>query len=223
MSPERAGNMADVEALRGAWLQLVQLVLPVQDFEQFAGAIFNGLVKQYSAPERDYHNLDHLADMLRTVEGLRDLVQNLAAVRFAVWFHDYFYNPQANDNEERSAVIAEYTLGRALRIPNDIVVRTVELIRLTKTHLAATHDTDGHILLDADLAILGADPVRYAVYSAAVRREYYCVPEPEYRAGRVRVLRKFLERPRLYFTEQMFAAREVQARANLKAEIAALG
>jgi predicted metal-dependent HD superfamily phosphohydrolase len=209
--------MPDVEALRGAWLNLV---LAFGAEEDSARAAFTGLAECYAAPERHYHNLDHLADMLRTVDGLRDLAQDLAAVRFAVWFHDAVYDSRASDNEEQSAALAVEVLRR-LGVSENTIVRTADLIRLTKTHLAAPDDGDGHILLDADLAILGADPVRYAAYTAAIRREYGWVPEEEYRAGRARVLRKFLDRPRLYITERMFAALETQARANLQAEIQA--
>jgi predicted metal-dependent HD superfamily phosphohydrolase len=215
MSPERASGVADVEALRGSWLQLV-LAFGVEAGP--AWAAFTDLAERYSAPERHYHNLDHLADMLRIVDSLRDAAQDLAAVRFAVWFHDAVYDSRANDNEERSAVLALDTL-RSFGVPEDTVVRTADLIQLTKTHLAAAPDVDGHILLDADLAILGADPVRYGEYAAAIRREYDWVPEKEYRAGRARVLRRFLERPRLYYTERLFASLETQARANLKGEI----
>jgi predicted metal-dependent HD superfamily phosphohydrolase len=219
MRRERAFGMTDVEALRGAWLKLV-LAFGVE--VGTAWASFTDLAERYSAPARHYHNLGHLADMLRIVDGLRDLAQDLAAVLFAVWFHDAVYDSRAKDNEEQSASLAVDVL-RGFGVPDDTVVRTADLILLTKTHLAAAHDMDAQILLDADLAILGADPVRYAAYAAAIRREYGWVPEEEYRVGRARVLRKFLERPRLYFTERMFKALETQARANLQAEIAALG
>jgi predicted metal-dependent HD superfamily phosphohydrolase len=210
--------MPDVEALRGAWLDLV---LAFGGEEGSARAAFTDLAERYAAPERRYHTLDHIADMLRTVDGLRDLAQDPAAVRFAVWFHDAVYDSRASDNEERSAALAVEVLRR-LGVSENPIVRTADLIRLTKTHLAAPDDGDGHILLDADLAILGADPVRYAAYAAAIRREYGWVPEEEYRAGRARVLRTFLDRPRLYFTGRMFAALEIQARANLLGEIQAL-
>jgi predicted metal-dependent HD superfamily phosphohydrolase len=210
--------MAEVEELRAAWLNLV-LSFSVEVGSALVA--FTDLAERYAGPERHYHNLDHVADLLRTVDELRDLAQDLAAVRFAVWFHDAVYDSRASDNEERSAVLAVDVLRR-LGVPEATVVRTADLIVLTRLHLAGAHNRDGHVLLDADLAILGADPVRYRQYAAAIRREYDWVPEKEYRAGRARVLRTFLERPRLYFTERMFVARETQARANLQAEIQSL-
>ena len=52
---------------------------------------------------------------------------------------------------------------------------------------------------------------------------YGWVPDEAYRTGRVAVLKGFLDRPRIYRTERMFAAAEEAARANLRDEIAALG
>jgi predicted metal-dependent HD superfamily phosphohydrolase len=92
-------------------------------------------------------------------------------------------------------------------------------------HLAADRppgDRETAILLDADLAILGAAPERYARYAGAIRQEYAWVPEAEYRVGRVRVLDRFLARPRIFWTDLAYQEGEQQARANLLAERAAL-
>ena len=78
------------------------------------------------------------------------------------------------------------------------------------------------MLLDADLAILGAAPQRYARYAADIRKEYSWVPEADYRAGRAAVLERFLASPRIYQTPLMFDEGEQSARANLRAELAEL-
>ena len=89
-------------------------------------------------------------------------------------------------------------------------------------HRAASEDRDGQVLLDADLAILGATAERYAAYSQAICQEYAWVPEEQYRSGRRQVLEGFLRRERLYYLDEMHAALETQARQNLADEIAAL-
>jgi len=108
-----------------------------------------------------------------------------------------------------------------LGVPSAEIDRVGTLILLT-LHTGAAMDADSAVLLDADLAVLGASPARYDEYSAAIRREYAWVPEAEYRRGRGQVLRAFLARPRIYATARMFENREPQARANLAREIAAL-
>jgi predicted metal-dependent HD superfamily phosphohydrolase len=92
------------------------------------------------------------------------------------------------------------------------------LIRKTKTHDAGD-DADAQVLIDADLAILGADEPAYRTYAEQIRQEYAWVPEPEYWIGRRRVLQKFLDRPRIY---HILSHLEAAARHNLAAEIARL-
>ena len=72
--------------------------------------------------------------------------------------------------------------------------RVAALIMKTKTHDAGD-DADAQVLLDADLAILGASEPAYLDYAKKIRQEYAWVPEPEYRQGRRRVLESFLSRP----------------------------
>ncbi len=93
------------------------------------------------------------------------------------------------------------------------------MILLTKAHHAEPDDRDGQVLLDADLAILGAEESRYDEYAAAIRREYAWVPDEAYRTGRRGVLETFLKKPRIYFTDTLFFLREERARKNLAKEI----
>jgi predicted metal-dependent HD superfamily phosphohydrolase len=204
--------------LRAAWEMLTR---PVAAPAPVAEAVFAEIARLYAGPDRHYHNLDHLAAVLHAVDGLQHLTDHPDAVRFAAWFHDAVYDPRAADNEERSAALAEDRLQQ-LRLPPETVADVRRLILLTRSHLAGPDDHDGHVLLDADLAVLGAPPADYQRYAGQIRREYAWVPEAEYRAGRGAVLRRFLERPRLYFTDEMHRSREQQARDNLRDEIARL-
>ena len=96
------------------------------------------------------------------------------------------------------------------------------MILSTKTHQTAKDEIDGQILLDVDLAILGAPSARYETYARAIRQEYSWVTEASYRAARVQILEAFLQRNRIYWTEPMFVALEVQARKNIRREISTL-
>ena len=169
----------------------------------------------YASPGRFYHTLDHVAAVLRTVSRLTAHVRDRNAVELAAWLHDVIYDSKANDNEERSAQYAEALCGE-LAIPNGIIVAS--LIRTTKTH-DASNDADAQVLLDADLAILGANEVGYLDYAANIRLEYAWVPEADYRAGRARVLRGFLTRPRIY---HFLSDLEESARHNISLEISRL-
>lgn len=180
---------------------------------------FDLLVAAYSAPERFYHNLEHLGEMFRVAGRLAPNTDDSAAVQLAVWFHDAVYDSRARDNEVRSADLAVDLLG-PLGVPGSTIERVTRMIRAT-AHLGSQppSDNDTATLLDADLAILGAAEDRYARYSADIRREYAWVPDAEYRAGRTAVLEAFLARPRIYFHQIMYEEGEARARANLAGEL----
>jgi predicted metal-dependent HD superfamily phosphohydrolase len=197
---------------REAWQNLLHYwgVAPLQ-----ADRTFETLVQAYSAPGRFYHTLDHVMEVLATVENLASHARNPSVVKLAAWLHDVIYDSKASDNEERSARYAEM-LCEELTIPEG--PRVAALIRKTKTHIAAD-DADAQVLIDADLAILGASQPDYRDYAKKIRLEYAWVPEPQYRQGRRRVLESFLSRPRIYhFLGQL----EEPARRNLAAELARL-
>lgn len=96
------------------------------------------------------------------------------------------------------------------------------LVLLTAGHAVSPDDPDGALLCDADLAVLAGDPMQYDRYAAAVRREYGHVPEPDFRAGRARVLDGLLALPALFRLPPLAARWEAPARANLTRELGTL-
>ena len=117
-----------------------------------ASQAFEDIERRYSEPGRHYHNLDHIRDVLVTVDSLAAHATHADVVRVAAWLHDVVYDSRAADNEERSAEYAE-RLCEQLGIREGTLVAA--LIMTTKTHQAG--DPDAQVLLDADLAVLGAD------------------------------------------------------------------
>lgn len=179
---------------------------------------FNYLITAYSSPGRYYHTLKHILDVLITIDSLQAYSKDLIAVQLAAWFHDMVYDTQAQDNEEKSADYACELLSN-LGLPFHNIATIKRLILNTKSHQAAADDFDGQVLLDADLAILAAEPIQYQEYANAIRQEYAWVPEAEYIIGRRQVLERFLQRDRIYFTPFMFENAEQSARLNIQKEI----
>jgi predicted metal-dependent HD superfamily phosphohydrolase len=126
-----------------------------------------------------------------------------------------------DDDEERSAVLATDVLTR-LAVEPPVVAEVARLVRLTVTHDPAPEDVNGALLSDADLAVLGSSPERYARYAADVRQEYAHVDDDAFRSGRTDVLRSLLARPRLYVTQDGHRRWDAVARRNLRDEISAL-
>jgi predicted metal-dependent HD superfamily phosphohydrolase len=176
------------------------------------------LVRRYEEPHRRYHTTAHLAEVLDRVDDLAAEADDLEAVRLAAWFHDAVYDPLGTGNEECSAALAERVLATTGR-PAETVAEVARLVRLTATHDPAGGDRNGAVLCDADLAVLAADPGRYAAYAAAVREEYATVPDETLRRGRADVLRRLLDLPSLFRTARGRERWEDAARHNVRAEL----
>jgi predicted metal-dependent HD superfamily phosphohydrolase len=176
---------------------------------------------RYGEEHRRYHTREHLAAVLDLVDELAGYADDADTVRLAAWFHDAVYDPQRADNEERSARLAERMLADT-DLTVSAVDEVVRLVRLTETHAPGADDQNGQVLCDADLAILGSGPDRYAAYTAAVREEYAFVPEEFYRAGRAEVLNGLLALPTLFHTSAARERYEEQARHNVETELTLL-
>jgi len=167
------------------------------------------LEARYSEPHRHYHTLAHIEHMLELLPHADETVVA------AVWFHDAIYD--GNANEERSAVLAREAL-QELGFAEERIALVERMILATKRHEPADLPEPALAFLDADLAILGSDRTRYDEYVRQVREEYAHVPDEAFRTGRDAILRRFLERPRLYFTEGFSSRFEAKARANMTME-----
>ena len=185
----------------------------------------NELAALYQAADRHYHGLAHIEAMLALAAEYRHLLHDPEAVEAAIWFHDAIYDSRAKDNEAKSAELAEKRL--AGRVGPHRLARVAAMISATATHqLPPFRDEnaldDAALLLDMDLATLGAEPAVFDAYEKAVRREYGWVEEPMWRAGRSAVLQNFIARPHIFNT-QIFRDRfEARARENLDRSLRAL-
>lgn len=201
---------------RTRWQQLWQEVgafLPAEPW-------LTELQAHYTESHRAYHTLQHLAECLHHFDAVRPLARQPVAVELALWFHDVIYDTQRNDNEEASAQWAQ-SLLLEVGAPDTMVQQVMDFIRLT-THGAEPVDRDGALVLDIDLAILGAEPVRFAEYETQVRQEYAWVPWPAFCMGRAQILQAFLQRSSIYRTPFFQTRFEAQARVNLAASLARL-
>lgn len=185
--------------------------------------VLDGVLARHREPHRRYHTATHVMWVCRHVERLmaEHEVDDPDAVRLAALFHDAVYDPRAATNEAASAALASARLAE-IGWAGERCAIVARLIELTAGHEVDAADIAGAVLLDADLAILGADPGEYQHYVTGVRTEYAHVDDEGWRTGRAEVLQRFLEREAIYATATMRADRERRARANLTAELASL-
>ena len=185
-------------------------------------ATFDALCGRYREPTRRYHSLVHVLRVLRAIGELsgRVAVADPAAVRLAGWYHDAIYDPRSGTNEADSATLATEELT-ALGCAEHRVTLVGELVRATADHRpgSVTDPVAAAVLIDADLAVLAADPRAYQAYVDGVRAEYAHLDDGAWRRGRSAVLRGLAGRERLFHVEPI-AEREATARANIAAELA---
>lgn len=181
---------------------------------------------RWEEPQRHYHSLRHLLEMLAAITRLAPAAgldpRQVAVARAAAWFHDAVYDPTADAgaNEEASAVLAIDVLDR-LGAPADVIEDVARLVAATADHAAAQRDPLTDVVVDADLAVLGAGPARFDEYCRQVRAEYAHVPDAQYATARAAVLRG-LTTGRLYRTDLADELWGEQAHENLARELARL-
>lgn len=185
-----------------------------------ADAKWNELELQYNGAGRFYHTLNHISGIIAVLDTSSKHVDCLDALQFAAFYHDAIYDVLKNDNEERSAALADQRLAE-LSVPTEIAGLCHQHILATKRHEQSTC-SDTNLFTDADLAILGGVPALYQEYCRNIRQEYSIYPDDVYRAGRIKVLEHFLAMPRIYKTDFFRERYEVQARENIKTELAEL-
>ncbi|UKJ64059.1 DUF4031 domain-containing protein [Cellulosimicrobium cellulans] len=239
--PGRARRAAKAEALLARW----DALLPG------ARDVGVDLVERWHEPHRVYHGPEHLVhalDSLALLEGrppgvpddvaataragggaasggatgggTGDVPGSGSVTQLALWFHDAVHDGEAGRDEERSADLADARLAGLLDAA--AVAEVARLVLVTTDHSPAAGDGPGALVSDADLAILGSAPDRYARYVRQVRAEYAHVPDDAFRAGRAAVLRGLLGGGALFRTPRGTTLWEDRARANLTDELAAL-
>lgn len=137
----------------------------------------------YTESHRHYHTLSHIAYMFDLARK-KDLCLTIDQT-MAVWFHDAIYNPLSADNEEMSVELYE----ECVRSPNKIVK---QIILDTKKHIPTIPESK--VVLDLDMAILGAPVDIYDDYYRSVRQEYSLVPDEIYNGKRIEFLKDCIQK-----------------------------
>ncbi|GAA1652223.1 hypothetical protein [Georgenia ruanii] len=183
------------------------------------------LLARWQEPDRHFHNLKHLVDVLARVDELAEETHHPDVVRLATWYHGAVfsstpskaYSRSGGEDEVASAELATTELT-ALGVPEKVTARVAYLILNLKRHDADPRDIDALALCDADLAVLAADPQHYRAYRTAVREEYAHLPLRHYLEARRAIVTKLLGR-RQIFLSPLGGQWEDSARENLQAEL----
>ncbi|EHM87728.1 hypothetical protein HMPREF0045_01415 [Actinomyces graevenitzii C83] len=183
------------------------------------------LITLWSTPDRAFHNLRHLIDLLTRVDELSEETRNPDLVRLAAWYHGAIFSVSADqamhrnggEDEAASAALA-YEELTAAGVSEKNANRVSELIMNLRRHDLPTSDIDAAALSDADLGCLAIEPQRYREYSRLIYSEYAHLPLLTYLRTRTTIVRKLLARDRL-FASPLGQHWELPARENLEAEL----
>ena len=184
-----------------------------------------GLLERWTRPDRHFHNVKHLVDVLARVDELGEETHHPELVRLAAWYHGAVFDSaerkayanQGGEDEVASAALAREQLTQ-LGVPEKQAQRVGALVSALVRHSPDPSDIDCAVLCDADLAMLAAEPQRYKEYLKDVRDEYAHIPLADYLRARTAIITKLLER-RSLFSSPLGAAWEEPARQNLDAEL----
>ncbi len=155
------------------------------------------LIDRWMQPDRHFHNVRHLTDVLARVDELERETHEPQLVRLAAWYHgaifdadeETSYAQRGGEDELASAALARAELTE-LGLPAPGPDRVAELVTALRRHAPRPEDVDCAVLCDADLAMLAGDPQRYKTYLAEVRAEYAHLPVEEFVRARIAILRK---------------------------------
>ena len=183
--------------------------------------IWKIIESKFSEPTiREYHTLAHVKDLINVMEPYKDDINDQNAVYLAIFFHDLIYNPELQNNEEKSAEAFSAATKRYLS--EDLVRKVTRYILATKTHKSPSNNTDKDLdyFLDLDMSILGRDREEYEAYTKKIRREFIHVEEQSFNNLRLGFLRSMLSNEtKIFATIEFQTAMEEKARMNIAWEI----
>lgn len=174
---------------------------------------------------RFHHVWAHPVSMLEMASRHAGEIASPRAVGRVIRTHDVVYDSLRNDNEERSAQFAAKLYAETSDA--DEMAFILAGIRSTAGHvvpedLPAAWRRDIGVVLDLDLAILGADEEVFDQYDRNIRLEYAWATDEQWRVGRAAVMRGFLQRPAIFVTPSFRDEFESRARRNIGRLLASL-
>ncbi len=182
--------------------------------------LFQQILTQYNHKDRKYHTGQHLTECFTHFHEVQHLAKHAEEIALALWFHDAIYQIGKQDNEQLSALWAKEILIQE-HIAPEIISRIEQLILATE-HQYKPEQFDEQLIVDIDLAILGANTQRFEEYETQIRQEYHSIPNWLFRYHRKKLLRQFLKRPQIYITNHFHQLFEEQARINLERSLKTL-
>lgn len=174
--------------------------------------VFDDLEQSYSEAHRRYHTGEHIGHCLKQLDLARGEMRDADAIEMALWFHDVEYDPQAADNELRSA-------ERFKNLASGVMVQDLEE-QIYRLIMVTMHDdspaaTDEQYMVDIDLSSFGLPWDEFLEDSTRVQEEFAHLPEGEFAKRNHRFLGSLLKRSNIFSTRFYRDRFEETARDNI--------
>jgi predicted metal-dependent HD superfamily phosphohydrolase len=196
-----------------------ELTLKKTEAQGAKSSLIEEILEAYSSKGRYYHVRDHLRHMFQVYD--RFFSEPNVTMELAFWYHDFYYDPTAKDNESRSAYLSKTRVETELQLNQSVGDKVRDLV-LFSQYTRPPITRDEKILQDIDLSIFGEEVDVFGKYEKDIRLEYAFVGLEAYRKERAEVLKKFLRSP-FYFTPEMcYSSYEDMAQRNIRKSIESL-
>jgi predicted metal-dependent HD superfamily phosphohydrolase len=195
-----------------------ELLLTIDINPNEIDSLWLDLEKAYAAKSRQYHNLNHLKEMIELFDIHYSNLKNPNEVLYSIFYHDYIYKAARKDNELKSAEYALSILPATVKLDKKLVF---DAICATQAH-QHNEIEDINWLIDFDLKILSTNWEDYQTYCNQIRKEYKIYPNILYKPGRRKALEHFLEQEFIYNTAIFRNLFDEDAKGNIKKEITLL-
>jgi pantetheine-phosphate adenylyltransferase len=151
------------------------------------------ILDRWSEPHRHYHNIDHLSDLISQIDedysyGIINELEREKLTLTAL-FHDLVFDPEREDNEERSAEIFYRFCTEQYNVD---LVEVKQMILDTKTHTPCTPLSNKFI--EYDMKICEKDLDSLLVWESGVREEYSMFDDEQYKKQRISFLESLLDK-----------------------------
>jgi len=155
------------------------------------------IIKHWSEEHRNFHTLEHLTDVLDQIQNRKDefRLPDYYSLIIAAFFHDIVYDPQRNDNEEKSVKFFNSRLPKPslkmLSLNSDMIFNNVkDIIIDTKKHSAKKGVKK--IFNDIDCSILTRKFIDLVRWEEQIYEEYKFVGWDKYFENRMKFLKTIL-------------------------------
>lgn len=201
-----------VDSRRGRWTgaEVANMTFGDDTFERIT----------FDEEELPYHNNAHTLAVLEAIDERRGelSLKELGTCRLAAFWHDYGYKP-GDDQNEANAVLEMWDVMDLLH--PERLRQAARAILATRPKLRQPIGPIGHVLRDADQAVLAGTYTEYLAYATRIRAEYPNLSPEAWKRGRSEFIRQMLAQDRIYLLEGTEGHEKI-ARRNLMWELGKL-